>query len=577
MRVIAWVWVWIAPVIVGCTGTVDEPRAPAGSIAGGAGGAGSNLAGAQPAPAGSPQGAAGPINPGRVVAHRLNKVEYDNTVRDLIGIDLKPSSQFGFPDDNYVEGFDNNAESLSSSPLLLEKYQQAVEAIAARALDPTPGNPARAQIMLCDPKTAGASACATQILTAFATRAFRRPVAAAEITPYLGLLDVASKLGDGFEQAIAAALEAMLLSPKFLFRTEKNLGPGVVAPLDDYEVASRLSYFIWSSMPDAELFQKASQRVLHTPDELRRQVARMIADPKSAAFTENIAGEWLGSRELAVKQITLTDVSFDDALRTAMAQEASAFVHELLTASHPLTDLIGADFIYANQRLATHYGLPNAASLGTELQKLPASGAVRSGGVLTEANFLTVQSQRDRTSPTRRGKWISENMFCVVVPPPPPKIPELVPNDATTPTSTRERLEAHRRKGTTCNGCHQFMDPLGLAFEHYDAVGRWRDTDLGAAIDTTGEIPLTSVAFDGVIQLAGDIKADPRFADCVVQKFFTYALGRGLRLSPQPGDAIDDVAGVADVRMQLLASGNTLARLLELIAGSPLMTMRVGE
>jgi hypothetical protein len=172
---------------------------------------------------------------------------------------------------------------------------------------------------------------------------------------------------------------------------------------------------------------------------------------------------------------------------------------------------------------------------------------------------------------------VSENLLCFAIPPPPPKIPELVPNDQTMPTSTRERLEAHRRKGTTCNGCHQYMDPLGLAFEHYDTVGRWRDTDLGAAIDATGQVPITNAPFDGAISLAAALKNDGRVADCIVQKLFTYALGRGLRLSPQPGDAIDDVAGVADVKSRLLAGGNRLSLLVELIAESPLMTMRVGE
>jgi hypothetical protein len=190
---------------------------------------------------------------------------------------------------------------------------------------------------------------------------------------------------------------------------------------------------------------------------------------------------------------------------------------------------------------------------------------------------LIVHSQRDRTSPTRRGKWVSENLLCVVVPPPPPKIPELVPNDMTMPTSTRERLEAHRRKGTTCNGCHQFMDPLGLAFEHYDTVGRYRETDLGAAIDASGEVPTTNVPFDGAISLAKALKDDPRVGDCVLRKFLTYALGRSLSLNPQPGDDLDDVGAFADLKQRFAADGQRMSSLVALIAQSPLMTMRVGE
>jgi hypothetical protein len=165
----------------------------------------------------------------------------------------------------------------------------------------------------------------------------------------------------------------------------------------------------------------------------------------------------------------------------------------------------------------------------------------------------------------------------VIIPPPPPKIPELVPNDVTMPTSVRARLEAHRRKGTSCNGCHQYMDPIGLGFEHYDAVGRYRDTDLGATIDASGEFPITNVPFDGAISLASALKADSRLGDCVVRKFLTYALGRGLNLNPVPTDTIDDVSGFADLKGRLLADGNGVSSLVERIAESPLMTMRVGE
>jgi hypothetical protein len=566
----------LAALLAACTGAIDGAPRPGTTPAGGPG---SGLPGAGQFPPGTaPQGAGGPIHPGRVVAHRLNKVEYDNTLRDLLGVDLGLSRKLGFPDDNYVEGFDNNAESLTAPPLLVEKYQLAAATAVAAVLDTAAANAAvRAKVMLCDPAIAGAQACATQVLTAFATRAFRRPVTAAEIAPYMGLLATATMLGDGFEQAINAALQAMLLSPKFLFRTEANPGPGIVAPLGDYELASRLSYFLWSSMPDAELLQKASDQSLRRPDEIARQVARMLQDPKASSFVDNLAGEWLASRELAVKEITLPGAELDDALRSAMGGEASLFLREIMTGNHAIAELLGANFAFVNRRLATHYGLPEASSLGDGLQRIALTDNRRMGGILTQANFLTVNSQRDRTSPTRRGKWISENLLCVVIPPPPPKIPELVPNDQVMPTSTRERLEAHRRKGTTCNGCHQFMDPLGLAFEHYDVVGRYRDTDLGAAIDASGAVPTTDVPFDGAASLATALENDKRFANCVVQKLFTYALGRGLRVNAQPGDPIDDGSGLADVQAQLLAGGNRLSLLVQLIAQSPLMTMRVGE
>lgn len=568
MRAKPWVICSVIPAILGaCEGTIDPGSRPGPAAVSGSAGSSPGQS------AGSPSTTPGSIDPGRVVAHRLNRVEYDNTVRDLFGLDSQLSSQFGFPDDNYVEGFDNNAQSLTASPLLLEKYQAAAESIVTRALDTAPSNQTvRSRIMICDPASAGVMPCATSILTAFATRAFRRPVTSAEIAPYAGLLATAQTLGDGFEQGIATALQAMLLSPKFVFRVEHNPGQGQVGALDGYELASRLSYFIWSSMPDAELMARAADGGLGQPDELRRQVARLVADPKATALVDNLAGQWLASRELAVKEITLAGFVLDDGLRASIAQETSLFLRELLQGDQPVRALLGADFTFLDRSLAMHYGLPEASTLDSGLRKVALTDPKRGAGLLTQANFLLVHSQRDRTSPTRRGKWISENMLCVAVPPPPPKIPELVPNDQKMPTSTRERLEAHRRKGSTCEGCHQYMDPLGLPLEHYDTVGRYRETDDGAAIDATGEIPTTSVTFDGALDLASALEADPRFLSCVIKKFLTYALGRSVAPNA-PGD----MAAVAAIESQLHAEGDRLSALVGLVAQSPLMTMRTGE
>src|SRR4029079_5079616 len=304
----------IAAALAGCTGKVGG--------GGGAGGFGGSTV--------LPPGATGPINPGRVVAHRLNNVVCDNTVRDLVGMDLKPSSTYGFPDDAYVEGFDNNADALTVPPLLLEKLETATQAIVDAVMSTAAGNAAvRGRIMVCDPAKTGESACATQILTAFASRAFRRPVAAADMASYANLIAVPTSVGDGFEQGIAAALRAILLSPRFLFRVEANPGAGRNAPLDDYEIASRLSYFLWSSMTDAQLFARAAGGALHDAGAIVDEVHRMLADTRASALVDNLAGEWLGPRQLAVQQVTLTDVTFDDALRTAMASEASLFLGEM--------------------------------------------------------------------------------------------------------------------------------------------------------------------------------------------------------------------------------------------------------
>jgi hypothetical protein len=567
----------------GCVGRIapSGQSGPPGTSSGGAGAGSGGAAGggaagqaAVPVPPSSlPQGTTGPINPGRVTAHRLNKVEYDNTIRDLVGLDLKPSSTFGFPDDTYIEGFDNNADALTASPLLLEKYEAAAAAIVGAALDPA-NAAVRARIMTCDPSKTSEAACATQILTGFASRAWRRPAAADEITPYAALVPLAKSMGDGFDDGVAVALRAVLLSPKFLFRVEANPGAGKVGALSDYELASRLSYFLWSSMPDAELLARAAAGTLHAPDEIARQVARMLQDPKSASLLSNLAGEWLGSRELAVQQITLADATFDDELRAAIAQEAELFLRELVTGTHPVTDLLGTSFAFVNQRLATHYGLPGAATMTSAFARVTLPDDKRTGGVLTQANYLTVNSLRDRTSATKRGKWISENLLCVVVPPPPPMIPQLPVNDTTAPTSARDRLAVHRMKGATCNACHQLIDPMGLAFEHYDTVGRWRDTDQGAPIDVTGTVPVSGASFDGAVDLARQLKQDARLSTCVTRKLLTYALGRSLVMSA--GGELDDRAGVTDLTARATTPGS-LALLLNAIAQSPAMTMRIGD
>jgi hypothetical protein len=542
-----------AMLLAGCTGRI-----------------GSNGGGMMPA------GLAGPINPGRVVAHRLNNVEYDNTIRDLTGQDTQPSVAFDFPPDTYIEGFDNNADALAAPPLYLEKLQAATEAIVTGALDPSPANAAaRARIMVCDPGTTGESACATKILTTFASRAFRRPVQDAEVQGYAGLIGVAKSAGDGFNQGIAAALQAVLLSPRFLFRIEANPPAGTSALLDDYEIASRLSYFLWSTMPDDELLQRAAARGLQEPAAITAEVRRMLADPRSSALVNNLAGEWLGSRELAVEEITLTDVTFDADLRGAMATEASMYLGEMLQGGHAIKELLSSSFAFANGRLAAHYGFPGAASLGTSFTQLPLPDDRRSGGILTQANTLTVTSMRDRTSPTRRGKWVSENLLCNVIPPPPPQVPQLQPQSTTAPTSVRDRLAQHRQKGTICYGCHQYMDPIGLGLEHYDAVGRWRDTDSGAAIDATGNVPISNAPFDGAISLAKAVGDDPRFLDCVVRKLMTYALGRSL--VTDGSSPMDDTAGLADIRMRLGSTAASVVDVIQLIATSPAMTMRLGE
>jgi len=520
----------------------------------------------------------GSLNPGRVVAHRLNNVEYDNTIRDLMGVNVAPSRTYGFPDDAYIDGFDNNADALTVPPLVLEKLETATDAIVTAALATDKSNAAvRARIMTCTPSAASEAACATEILSAFASRAYRRPVTADEVAGYAQLIGLAKSLGDGFEQGIAAGLRAILLSPRFLFRVEANPGAGKTAALDDYEIASRLSYFLWSSMPDATLFAAAAAGGLRDSATIAAEARRLLADPRSAALMDNLAGEWLGARELAVKEVTVPGVTFDAALRTAMAAEPSAFLGELFHGSHAVKELLGADFMFVNARLGSHYGLTGAGALGGELTRIAVSDSRRASGVLSQANTLTVTSMRDRTSPTRRGKWVSENLLCLVVPAPPPMIPPLDTQPTSTPMTARDRLAQHRAKGSSCAACHELIDPIGFGLEHFDAVGLWRDSDGGATIDATGVLPVTGAPFDGAASLAAVVGRDPRFLDCVVKKLMTYALGRTVVTAPPAGSPLDDRVVLSDIVGKLGSSDGRFDRLVELIATSPAMTTRTGE
>jgi hypothetical protein len=506
----------------------------------------------------------GKIDPGRVVAHRLNRVEYDNTVRDLFfGLDVHPAA--AFPVDNYAEGFDNNAEELRMSNLLLEKYMDAAAQVVNAAFASAP---VRARLVPCDPVKDGEAACAKRAVGAFAERAFRRPIPDAELAPYLKLVDLARAQGDAFDVGIRVALRALLVSPNFLFRLEPDPPRGMVRALDGFEVASRLSYFLWSSLPDDELFGRARAGALASPDELVRQVRRMLADKKADALVDNLAGQWLYTRqlpELTPDPVRFPPAAFDDNLREAMRAEMHLFAREVFLGQEGAAALLRSSFTFANRRLAQHYGLPEAASLGAPLQKV-ALTSDRRGGLLTQGGWLTVTSHPDMTSPVKRGKWILGELLCEEPPPPPPGVDNLEKTPQT--GSLRQRFEQHRQ-APACKSCHSLIDPMGFALEHYDAIGRWRDSDGAFPIDATGTLAGTDVAFDGARALASALEKDPRFARCVLRKLLTYALGRGVVASDGP--AFDSLLD------GFVRGGLKVPALLEALAASPLMTQRRGE
>jgi hypothetical protein len=509
----------------------------------------------------------GPLAPGRVTLHRLIRLEYDNTIRDLFGLDLRPSRAFAFLPDEFGEGFNNNADVLTLSDLDVEKYLSASRDVAARALDPA-NAAARRRLLVCDP--AADQACPRRIVLELGRRAFRRPVTAEEMAPYLALIDLAKQNGDDLERGLRLAVQGILMAPDFLFRVELDPAPGAAHALGGFELASRLSYFLWSSMPDEPLFAAAAAQELATPEAIVAQVRRMLADPRARALGDNLVAQWLETLKLGDLEIEAAAFpAWDEPLRAALGEETRQLFATVLDGSEPLATLLTARFTFANRRLGQHYGLAGAAGLPADRFTRVELPDDRRGGVLRMGAFLALTSHSNIHSPTKRGKWVLERMLCRPPPPPPGNIPNFEPTQV--PMGTlREKLEtSHQARGAVCASCHAVMDPVGFAFEHYDAVGAWRDQDGGRPVDATGTMPDSDVPFDGAAQLAAAIQQDPRFLACVSRKVLTYALGRGLGRADEP--AVDDLA------QRLAAGGGKLPSLLELVAASPLMTMRQPE
>jgi mono/diheme cytochrome c family protein len=613
----------------------------------------------------------GPRDPGHVTLHRLNRNEYNNTIRDLCAIDFKPADDFPADDTGY--GFDNIGDVLSMSPLLAEKYLSAAEQVMERAIlmgnpyakkvkrftgiqmEPTVGqtadssawnlsnngelfkkfdfvtaaeyeiriqafgeqfgeeapkmvlrldgkdiltfdvkavgrfpetyryrgkipggnhrvalaytnnavdrnNPDRSKrgdrnlivvwmeiegpfnappppipeshkrVLVATPGRDGTEdECAAKIVRNFATRAFRRPASVEEVAGLMRLYRMARANKEPFEQAVKIPLQAVLVSPHFLFRVETDppANPEIPHPISDYELASRLSYFIWSSMPDDELMQLAANRTLHNPPVLSKQVRRMLSDPRAVELVRNFVGQWLELRNL--DDWTPDErrfPNFDEKLRRAMKKEAELFFSTVIKEDRSILELLDSDYTYVNERLAKHYGMTDVK--GEDFKRVSLAGTHR-GGVLTMASVLTVTAMPSRTSPVKRGKFVLEQILGTPPPPPPPEVPALPDKrEDVQAASLRQRLEKHR-SNPNCAVCHQRMDPIGFAMENFDAIGAWRDKDAGGhAIDTSGKLPNGQVV-DGPENLRKVLvsrKGD--FLRCVTEKMLTYALGRGM-------------------------------------------------
>ena len=592
-----------------------------------------------------------PIDPGRVTARRLNRIEYSNSVRDLLGLDMNPAADL--PPDPYGYGFDNNGDVLSINASLTEQYLRTAERIAQAAIPidgaaPAPtmqrylaerigqdrqlrmridhafpadgeytlrtafyqalktGTRARLTLsvdgrqvgsdvlefyyqidraieapkvwvaagrhridatieILPEPEYKGrppyleyvqvygplevdhaaetsaykrfftcghapgrhnSVACARQILHPLARRAFRRPLQPAELDGLLTLAAQEEERSGSFEHAMRTALQAVLVSPQFLYRVERDRQADGRWPLSDHELAARLSYFLWSSLPDSELSRLADEGRLG--EQLRPQVRRMLADPKAAALVENFTGQWLQTRNL---EVTKPDPDlfpeFNGELARAMRTETEMLFAAILHEDRSILELLDSDFTFLNERLARHYGIEGVT--GEDFRRVEIDQEQR-GGVLTQASVLTVSSYPTRTSAVIRGKWILENILNEPPPPPPPDVPALDEAADAGSGTMRQQLEKHRAN-PACAACHARMDPLGFGLENYDAIGRWRDFEGDVPIDATGVLP-GGQSFDSPAELKAIIAAnDDAFTRALAEKMLTYATGRGMEIS----------------------------------------------
>jgi len=636
-------------------------------------------------------------DPGRVVARRLNRNEYSNTVRDLLGVNFRAAKDF--PTDDSSQGFDNIGEALTVSPVLIEKYLSAAERIASAAIgaDPLPkplmfvgrrsnrtlrrlkastsettyrvdvdaeytvqvlftGNPpkdgpaplvgfwldgkllaskplpdaaangertqeariyvesgehvfraglvgdrepipvpvpgaggppvpknvvpdtisidgpypskveraSRKKVLICDPNSG--AACVDRILTQLAHRAYRRPPSKTEVAALTHFYQLAGQQGQNAEQGIQLAVQAALVSPEFLFRIEREPANGTIHRISDLDLASRLSYFLWSSMPDDRLLAAAESGKLHVPETLASEVTRMLADPKSSSLAENFAGQWLEMRNLDVIHPDPQKFpAWSQDLRDAFKTETNLFFTYILRENRPIGDFIDARYTFANELLAKHYGIPGVQ--GDEFRRVELTTDQR-GGILSQGTVLAVSSYPTRTSVVLRGKYVLENILGTPPPPPPPDVPQL--DDAATgaTASLRQQMESHRASAI-CASCHSKMDVLGFGLENYDAIGAWRTTDGKFPVDSSGTLP-NGKSFSTPAELRRLLLANlPEFEHCLTEKMLTYALGRGL------GPA--DRNTLAEIDRKVIQSDYRFQSLIQEVVQSMPFQMQHGE
>jgi hypothetical protein len=425
----------------------------------------------------------------------------------------------------------------------------------------------RDRILTCVPTPGAEAACAEEVLSAFAKRAWRRPLSEAEVAGLVGLVQSGLDAGQGWEDSISLGLQAVLVSPWFLFRVEIDPDPTslVPHPVSDHELAARLSYFVWSTMPDDQLTAAADQGTLRQPAVIEAQVRRMLDDPRAEALVDNFAGQWLYLRNLdyPLAKDYAAYPEFDEELQASMKTEAEMFFRTFITEGRSLRELLTAEDTFVDARLAEHYGIP--VPEGEGFQRVSLEGLPRRG-LLTQPGIMSVLSHPVTTSPVKRGKWVLEQLMCINPPPPPPgvEVPPLTPEEGGT---MRDQLEEHRAN-PECAACHDLMDPIGLGLEHYDAIGRYRTSDAGLPIDASGELPKGEAFTDalGMVQL---LSQSEDFTTCTTRKTLTYALGRDTGLADAPY--------IEEIVAELEAADATLESLLVAVTTSDVFRMRRGE
>ena len=472
---------------------------------------------------------------GYVMSRRLNRAEYINTIRDLFGGELNLNLEQLLPaDGGGGEGFDTTGDTLFTSSIHIEKYLAAAEQISQLILPDRPRGQsrelraARARILFEQAGWFGQSEpVARKVISAFARRAWRRPVTTAEVDNLMKMYARANDRGDGFAASVRLALQAALISPHFLFLAEPEPATNGIQRLADVPLASKLSYFLWSSMPDEELLALAEAGQLANTNVYRAQVRRMLKDPKAAAFGERFALQWLDLDRLGgeVKPDATKYPEFDAALAQAMKGEVTAFFNHLIHDDRSLLELIDSNYTFANRRLAELYGLPGIT--GEELQLVQFADA-RRGGILGMAAVHAATSFPLRTSPVLRGRWVIEALLGEKIAPPPPDVPALNEQAAETAgLSLRKQLEQHRLKAE-CASCHDKMDPLGFGLENFDVLGRWRDQLHGEPLDTQGTLP-TGETYNGPTGLKQVLLArKEKLVRHLARKMTGFAFGREL-------------------------------------------------